>query len=480
MRSRSSSRAGTSSRTSISSRRSAGRSRSTLVVAARRPARGWPTTGARSRRSTRDDRRWLAGRPARAGPLQRRAEAEHDPDRRARRRSSSSPASSSGSASVTTASSSTGRGRCTTWLMYVSVALLVGHLYLALDPPADAARAAWDDDTATCARTGRASTTRSGSRPSAGCDLEHGRLVPLRRRRRLHVDAARRQPARGLHRRARPRRRDDAGTRARDRVLGDGLRAPGRGATARRGSGSSTRATRCRSQGIRRSGPRSCSPRRSSSGSIRLETGVGTVPVVIERDESGRVVFGRMTQPVPRIEPVERPERVLAAVGAARSLLPVELYDNGARHIVVLVEERRARARCAPTGRRSRRSAVTGVNCVATDGRRAGGAGCSGSTARIRPRGRPPARSPATSRGTASIAWGDEIVIAQGVEMGRPSTLHARAEGGDGLDRRGRGRRQRRRRRPRRVPGLAATLRTSRPAGRARRWRAAGRSGSRR
>ena len=31
------------------------------------------------------------------------------------------------------------------------------------------------------------------------------------------------------------------------------------------------------------------------------------------------------------------------------------------------------------------------------------------------------------------IAWGEEIVIAQGVEMGRPSALHARADGGDGL-----------------------------------------------
>ena len=27
-------------------------------------------------------------------------------------------------------------------------------------------------------------------------------------------------------------------------------------------------------------------------------------------------------------------------------------------------------------------------------------------------------------------AWGEEIVIAQGVEIGRPSTLHARAEAG--------------------------------------------------
>ena len=34
---------------------------------------------------------------------------------------------------------------------------------------------------------------------------------------------------------------------------------------------------------------------------IELETGRGIVPVVLERDESGRIVFGRMTQPVPTV-----------------------------------------------------------------------------------------------------------------------------------------------------------------------------------
>ena len=31
------------------------------------------------------------------------------------------------------------------------------------------------------------------------------------------------------------------------------------------------------------------------------------------------------------------------------------------------------------------------------------------------------------------IGWGEEIVLEQGAEVGRPSTLYARAEGGDGL-----------------------------------------------
>ena len=165
-------------------------------------------------------------------------------------------------------------------------------------------------------------------------------------------------------------------------------------------------------------------------GVVRLETGVGTVPVVIERDESGRVVFGRMTQPVPRIEPVERPERVLAAVGAARSLLPVELYDNGARHFVLLVEERELGA-LRPDREAIAELAVTGVNCVAktSDAWR---------SRMFWEHGEDPATGSAAGPIACHLArhglvpWGDEIVIAQGVEMGRPSTLHARAEGGEG------------------------------------------------
>ena len=59
-----------------------------------------------------------------------------------------------------------------------------------------------------------------------GC---RGADAPLPRGRRLHGHRARREPARGLHRRSRHRGRDDAGARARGRVLGDDLRAAGRG-----------------------------------------------------------------------------------------------------------------------------------------------------------------------------------------------------------------------------------------------------------
>jgi trans-2,3-dihydro-3-hydroxyanthranilate isomerase len=167
-------------------------------------------------------------------------------------------------------------------------------------------------------------------------------------------------------------------------------------------------------------------------GVVELETGAGIVPVALERDESGRIVFGRMTQPVPRIEPVEEPERVLAALGVERSTLPIELYDNGARHIVVTVGDAEEVSRLRPDGAAIAELEVTGVNCVA-------GARTTWRSRMFWAGGEDPATGSAAGPIACHlarhglVAWGEEIVIAQGVEMGRPSTLHARAEGGDGL-----------------------------------------------
>ncbi len=166
-------------------------------------------------------------------------------------------------------------------------------------------------------------------------------------------------------------------------------------------------------------------------GVVRLETGAGIVPVVLERDESGRIVFGRMTQPVPRIEEVESPEAVLAAVGAGRSLLPIELYDNGARQIVVTLEEAELGG-LRPDGEAIATFGITGVNCVARGSE-------SWRNRMFWEHGEDPATGSAAGPIACHlarhglVAWGEEIVITQGVEMGRPSTLHARADGGDGL-----------------------------------------------
>jgi trans-2,3-dihydro-3-hydroxyanthranilate isomerase len=170
-------------------------------------------------------------------------------------------------------------------------------------------------------------------------------------------------------------------------------------------------------------------------GVIRLETGSGVVPVELERDESGRIVFGRMQQPVPSVLAVADADRLLSAIGVERSELPVELYDNGARQIFVALPSEAAVAALAPDRAALARWEVTGINCFA-------GAGSRWKTRMFSPS---PGIGEDAATGSAAgplachlarhrwIDWGTEIEISQGAEIGRPSKLHAAAAGGDGL-----------------------------------------------
>jgi len=165
-------------------------------------------------------------------------------------------------------------------------------------------------------------------------------------------------------------------------------------------------------------------------GVIELETGAGLVPVTLERDEQGALVFGRMSQPVPTVERVDEAP-VLAALGVGASELPIELYDNGARHLVVTLADVPAVSALAPDLTAVGALGVTGLNAVAGAGGRwrsrmfwaNGEDAATGSAAG-------PIACHLARHG--AIAWGDEIVIEQGVEMRRPSLLHARADGRDG------------------------------------------------
>jgi trans-2,3-dihydro-3-hydroxyanthranilate isomerase len=166
-------------------------------------------------------------------------------------------------------------------------------------------------------------------------------------------------------------------------------------------------------------------------GEIRLETGMGVVPVRLERDEM-RIVFGRMEQPLPTVEPYEEEADLLAALGVERSELPVEVYDNGIRHVYVTLESEEAVAALRPdTSRLADLDAVLGVNCIA-------GSGANWKTRMFAPAGGVP-EDPATGSAAGPlalhlarhgrIAFGDEIEISQGAEIGRPSTLFARVDG---------------------------------------------------
>jgi trans-2,3-dihydro-3-hydroxyanthranilate isomerase len=164
---------------------------------------------------------------------------------------------------------------------------------------------------------------------------------------------------------------------------------------------------------------------------IRLETGVGIIPVLLER-EGARIVFGRMEQPIPTVEPYPGERELLAALGIDRSEQPVELYDNGLRYVFVILGSEDAVAGLEPDlGRLARLPDVLGVNCAA-------GAGSHWKTRMFAPADGVP-EDPATGSAAGPlavhllrhglIASGDEIEIAQGAEIGRPSTLYATAWG---------------------------------------------------
>jgi trans-2,3-dihydro-3-hydroxyanthranilate isomerase len=165
---------------------------------------------------------------------------------------------------------------------------------------------------------------------------------------------------------------------------------------------------------------------------IVLELGVGHVPVRLERDESGRIVFGRMQQPVPAVTPFSETEAVFRALGVGASELPVERYENGPVFVFVALPDVDELMRLEPDRAAVTSLGVTGVCCFAGSGKEwtlrmfwtGGEDPATGSAAG-------PLACHLARHGT--IGWGDEIVVSQGAAVNRPSTLYATAEGGDGL-----------------------------------------------
>ena len=166
-------------------------------------------------------------------------------------------------------------------------------------------------------------------------------------------------------------------------------------------------------------------------GSIGLETGSGLVTVELERGGSGRILFGRMSQPLPRVEPFARAAELLAALGLERSELPVELYDNGVAHVFVALDSEERVAALAPDSKALAAFGSIGVNCFA-------GAGEKWKT-RCFVSGLGISEDPATGSAAGPLAlhlarhgavsFGEEIEIRQGEEIGRPSFLYASAHG---------------------------------------------------
>ena len=159
---------------------------------------------------------------------------------------------------------------------------------------------------------------------------------------------------------------------------------------------------------------------------IRLETGSGIVPIRLERDAQ-RVAFGWMQQPVVTAEEYDGAEALLALLGVERSGLPVELYEQGPGHVYIELDSPGAVAGLRPDLGALKELSPWGTVCFARDG--------DAWKVRVFVPAHGVDEDPATGSAAGPLAlhlarhgrveFGEEIVIRQGAEVGRPSTLHA-------------------------------------------------------
>jgi trans-2,3-dihydro-3-hydroxyanthranilate isomerase len=169
------------------------------------------------------------------------------------------------------------------------------------------------------------------------------------------------------------------------------------------------------------------------TSTVTLRLGAGLVPVELERGADGRIAFGRMSQPLPRLDgPYPRAAELVEALGTAPRAggLPIESYVNGPVNVYVEFADEKAVAGLVPDMRRLARIPAN-VSCFAQ------GPG------RVTTRMFAPAlavhEDPATGSAAGPlalhlarhgrIAFGEEIEIRQGEQVQRPSVLYARADG---------------------------------------------------
>jgi trans-2,3-dihydro-3-hydroxyanthranilate isomerase len=169
--------------------------------------------------------------------------------------------------------------------------------------------------------------------------------------------------------------------------------------------------------------------------SVRLLTGAGVVPV----DLDGR--SGRMIQPIPAIVrvPEEEVDEVVAALGGVQPRLPVDRYDNGVRHQIVIVDSVDTVLGARPDfSALARVARDAGTTLAAGEGTRW--------TSRMFAPGLGVAEDPATGSAAGPLVthlcrqhvvpWGTEIEIFQGEVIQRPSVLRAVSYGSDdGIER---------------------------------------------
>jgi len=165
---------------------------------------------------------------------------------------------------------------------------------------------------------------------------------------------------------------------------------------------------------------------------VTLRTGVGLIPVELDRDDGGEVTFGWMSQPIPDWGPYEQTAELFDALGTTGKPggLPVEWYRNGPLNAYVEIPGEEALGALEPDMQRLKRIPVN-VSCF-TQTR-------DGVTTRMFAPALNVPEDPATGSAAGPLAvhlarhgrikFGTEIEIRQGACIHRPSVLYARADG---------------------------------------------------
>jgi trans-2,3-dihydro-3-hydroxyanthranilate isomerase len=164
---------------------------------------------------------------------------------------------------------------------------------------------------------------------------------------------------------------------------------------------------------------------------VTLECRVGPVPVEVGANGGG----GWMRQPLPSWQAWPDGPGVLAALGveAARLVAPVEVYDNGPRHLVVAVDDPAiVRAAAPDSGALARVAGTTGTSLCSVTGEGT-------AVTRMFIPGAGIAEDPATGSAAGPVGVhllrhgllppGTLLTLSQGTEINRPSTLLVRVEG---------------------------------------------------
>ncbi|MFD9393198.1 PhzF family phenazine biosynthesis isomerase [Streptomyces sp. NPDC060000] len=169
---------------------------------------------------------------------------------------------------------------------------------------------------------------------------------------------------------------------------------------------------------------------RTGAGRLRIGTAMGTVPFQLQHLDK-TVVSARMRQPVPVWEPFDRTGELLDALGVGASVLPVEIYRNGPRHVLVGLDSVDALCGLDPDHRALSRFPDLAANCFA-------GAGSSWRNRMFSPAyGVVEDAATGSAAGPLAIhlarhglgAYGRPVEITQGVEIGRPSLMGALVHG---------------------------------------------------